>query len=223
MNQRLKAIAAKIDAMSLRERVMMFCAGAASIVFLLYSMMLNPLYARQTVLRAQISQQQNIIAGINTEITAAVQAYAADPDQANRVQLNAVQADSAALGASLRAMQGGLIAPERIAPLLESILKSNGRLRMVGLKTLPVTLLDGTPANAPAKPEAAKLPLLYRHGVEVAVRGNYLDMVDYMDALEAMPARLFWGKANLEVEAYPNARLTLTLYTLSLDEKWMTL
>ncbi len=38
-----------------------------------------------------------------------------------------------------------------------------------------------------------------------------------------MPTQLFWGKAKLEVEEYPNARLTLTLYTLSLDQKWMTL
>jgi MSHA biogenesis protein MshJ len=48
-------------------------------------------------------------------------------------------------------------------------------------------------------------------------------MVNYMDALEGMPVQLFWGKAQLEVEAYPDARLSLTLYTLSLDKKWMTL
>jgi MSHA biogenesis protein MshJ len=55
------------------------------------------------------------------------------------------------------------------------------------------------------------------------VRGSYLDMVDYMTALESLPTQLFWGKAQLEVEDYPSVRLTLTLYTLSLDEKWMKL
>jgi MSHA biogenesis protein MshJ len=65
--------------------------------------------------------------------------------------------------------------------------------------------------------------LLYRHGVEVTVRGNYLDMVDYMSALEAMPTRLFWGQAQLDVEEYPASRMTLTLYTLSLDRNWMKL
>ena len=85
-------------------------------------------------------------------------------------------------------------------------------------------------AGAPAAEDSAAAPgqapapaLLYRHGVEVTVRGNYLDMIDYMSALEAMPTRLFWGRAQLDVEAYPAARLTLTLYTLSLDRKWMKL
>jgi MSHA biogenesis protein MshJ len=88
---------------------------------------------------------------------------------------------------------------------------------------------QAAPAPSPAAPgTAAPAPaptteLLYRHGVEVTVRGNYLDMVDYMSALEAMPTRLFWGRAQLDVEAYPAARLTLTLYTLSLDRKWMKL
>ena len=70
---------------------------------------------------------------------------------------------------------------------------------------------------------SADVPLLYRHGVEVTVRGNYLDMVDYMSALDAMPTRMFWGRAQLDVETYPAARLTLTLHTLSLDRQWMKL
>ena len=65
--------------------------------------------------------------------------------------------------------------------------------------------------------------LLYRHGVELTVRGNYLDMVDYMSTLDAMPTRMFWGRAQLDVETYPTARLTLTLHTLSLDRQWMKL
>jgi MSHA biogenesis protein MshJ len=87
----------------------------------------------------------------------------------------------------------------------------------VGESAMPVA------APAPAAVAAAAPPLLYRHGVEVTVRGNYLDMVNYMDALESMPTQLFWGRAQLEVEEYPSSRLTLTLYTLSLDQKWMKL
>jgi MSHA biogenesis protein MshJ len=55
------------------------------------------------------------------------------------------------------------------------------------------------------------------------VRGNYLDMIDYMNALETLPTQLFWGGAQLVVEEYPTSRLTLTLYTLSLDPKWLKL
>ena len=44
-----------------------------------------------------------------------------------------------------------------------------------------------------------------------------------MQALQTMPTQVFWGKARLEADAYPVARLTLTLYTLGLDDTWMAL
>lgn len=230
MKAQLLKLQAKIDAMSMRERAMVFAAAAAAIVFMLYALLLDPLFVRQKILRDQISQQQNNMQGIDAEITATVQAHAIDPDQPNRARLAAIRAASDKLSASLRTMHNSLVPPERIAPLLETILKANTRLRLVSMKSLPVSpLIGGALDGDPAAPEAAPATpaqagrAIYRHGVELTVRGNYLDMVNYMDALEAMPTQLFWGKARLDVEDYPNARLTLRLYTLSLDKKWMKL
>ena len=230
MKQFIQLVAGRIDALTLRERAMLFAGAAAAIVFLLYALFLNPLLARQKALRAELAQQQDSIAAIDRQIGQQMQAYALDPDAAARQRLAALGADAERLSASLRAMQKGLVAPERIAPLLETILKSNGKLQLVSLKTLPVSPVSAaaTPASvaaAPpgAAPAVAPEALLYRHGVELAVRGNYLDMVAYLEALEAMPTQLFWGRADLQVEQYPNARLTLTLYTLSLDRKWIKL
>jgi MSHA biogenesis protein MshJ len=266
MKERVSALRAKLDAMSVRERVMVFGAAVALVTFVLHSLLLGPLLKRQGELRAQIEQQQASMSAIDAEITAQVRGYVIDPDQDSRAHLVALQADAEALRQNLRAMQSGLIEPERVAPLIETMLKANGRLQLVALKTLPMTVLNAAapgaaapagvapaPAPAPTQPgdlkaiqpglaalvnppaPAAALPaaaatpaakpqaLLYRHGVQVTVRGNYLDMVDYLGTLEAMPSRLFWGSAELKVEQYPDARLTLTVYTLSLDEKWMKL
>jgi len=75
----------------------------------------------------------------------------------------------------------------------------------------------------PAGPAAAPAPLLFRHGVQLVLQGSYLEMIGYLEALEAMPTQLFWGAAVLDADQYPQARLTLTLYTLSLDQKWIAL
>ena len=58
-------------------------------------------------------------------------------------------------------------------------------------------------------------------GVEIVVQGNYLDMLKYLTDLESMPWQVFWGKASLAVNEYPTATLTLTIYTLSMDKRWM--
>ncbi len=223
--------AARIDALSQRERIMSFVATAAALAFVGYVGLIGPLLDKQARLRSQVLQQQNNIAGINEQIADKLREAAADPDAPVRARLAAVRDESGRLGDNLRAMQQGLVAPERVAPLLESILRANGRLKMVSVRTLPVEPLSGIGAKKAtpdpvAAVEAKTKPgreLLYRHGVELTVRGSYLDMVDYMTTLEKLPTQLFWGKAQLEVEEYPSVRLTLTLYTLSLDEKWMKL
>lgn len=239
MKARILELMARIDALTLRERGLLFAAAAAVILFIGHSAVLGPLYREQDALREQIDQQQNKLIGIDGEIAARVQAYQVDPDAPAREKLQAIRQETAALGDSLLAMEHGLVPPERMAPLVDTILRANARLKLVSMRTLPVESMSSLGAqgaavaptgaapaalDAPAAAGQAPVPvLLYRHGVEVTVRGNYLDMVDYMSALEAMPTRLFWGRAQLDVEAYPAARLTLTLYTLSLDRKWMKL
>lgn len=228
IKQRVLQLAARIDALSLRERGMVFGATIAVLVFAGHTFVLAPQDAKQAALRTQIEQQQAASTAIDGEITARVEASRIDPDAQSRTRLNTMQQEMGQLGSELLALEHGLVPPERMGPLVEGILRANGRLKLVSMRTLPAEPLaaPGAASAAPAAPAPAAggdVPLLYRHGVEVTVRGNYLDMVDYMSTLDAMPTRMFWGRAQLDVETYPTARLTLTLHTLSLDRQWMKL
>jgi MSHA biogenesis protein MshJ len=224
-------LAARIDRATLRQRIGLFLACAAVVLYMLFMLAFDPLLREQARLRAQMAQQRAAMAGIDTQITTLVDAFARDPDTASRQRLATARAETRTLGDSLASMQKGLVAPEQMAPLLQTILRANGRLQLVALATLPVTAVGGPPPSAvsaaAAPVAAAPAPpvtgLLYRHGVQVTVRGSYGDMIDYMAALERLPTQLFWGQAQLAVEDYPRTQVTLTLYTLSLDSKWMKL
>lgn len=234
--QQWTKLSTKLDAMTLRERAMVFAAVVAAILFLLYTVSLEPLLNKQKLLRGQIKQQQNQVTGIDLEISAMAQGFIVDPDVATREKLQAVRHEIDTTSAGLMAVQKGLVAPNKIAPLLEQLLRGNGKLKLMSMKTLPVAGLNEAvlpaapaPAASPAPTQAAAKAtpkpreLLYRHGVEIVLQGSYLDMISYMEALESLPVQLFWGKAKLDAQQYPNSRLTLTLYTLSLDQKWMKL
>lgn len=229
-------LSTRLDAMTLRERAMVFAAVVASVLFLLYTVSVEPLLNKQKLLRLQVKQQQNQISGIDNEIAAMAQGFVVDPDAATREKLKALRHEIDTTSEGLMAVQKGLVAPDKIAPLLDHLLRGNGKLKLMSMKTLPVTGLNealqpavaanaAPAAGAPAPAEPAPKPreLLYRHGVEIVLQGSYLDMVSYMEALERLPVQLFWGKARLDAQQYPNSRLTLTLYTLSLDPKWMKL
>ncbi|TCS39082.1 MSHA biogenesis protein MshJ [Paucimonas lemoignei] len=242
MKQQWLKLASRIDALSLRERCIIFAAVAFALVSLLNIFVLEPQFAKQTQLSQQIKQDQAKMIVMRAQISQMLKSRTEDPDAADRAQLQQLKQQVAQLNDSLSAMQKGLVPPERMSALLEDILKRDGSLRLMSLKTLPVANIteavdapaknaagNVAPAGAAAAPAAGKQPeapadaLIYRHGVELVVRGSYPDMVRYMAQLETMPMQVFWGKAHLEVEAHPVATLSLTLYTLSLDKKWLNL
>ncbi|HEX8406325.1 MAG TPA: hypothetical protein VF670_17010, partial [Duganella sp.] len=220
LQQQWIKLSTKLDAMTLRERALVFVAVTASILFLMYTVAVAPMLARQKLLLAQIKQQQNQTAAIDMEIMARAQGFIIDPDAPVRGQLQSARTEIDRISAGLLAVQKGLVAPERIAPLLENLLRGHGKLRLMALKTLPVAgmteamALSAEPAppagavpvaqviqpgqpsqpGQPAQPATKPRELLYRHGVEIVLQGSYLDMVTYMDALEALPVQLFWGR-----------------------------
>ncbi|MBW3512343.1 type II secretion system protein GspM [Janthinobacterium sp. NKUCC06_STL] len=223
----LKKWATAFDALSLRERLMVFGAGAAAVLFVFYFMSFNPLLAKRAALEASIAQKQSLLTATDKEIELTMLAHATDPDQEARARLVALQAETASLAQALREKQHGLVAPERMVTLLEHLLRQHAGLRVVSLKTLPASAVGARQADAAngdaAAKAAAPAPLLHQHGVEVVLQGSYADMVQYMQALQAMPTRVFWGAAHLDAASYPNATLTLTLHTLSMDDTWIAL
>ena len=236
MKHNLQPFILKIDAMSLRERIMIFVGAALTLILLFNSLLFNPQFDRQKLMSLQIQTNQSKIAVLQTAIQERVRSRAFDPDVINSDRLKSLQKQSQQLHSKLLGLNSVLVKPENMTSLLEDILKRNGALRLISLNTLPVSTLNNPNPNeekiSSEKPPitgAKTVPVIsigsgiYKHGVEIVIQGKYLDMMHYMSALEAMPWQLFWGKATMQIDTYPDATLSLTLFTLSLDEKWLNL
>jgi MSHA biogenesis protein MshJ len=241
----------KIDGLSARERMLVFAAMVSLLIAVLQIGVLAPLHVKQANLAQQILDQRNKIASIDAETLKKLRAFATNPDLAARNRLHELTQQPQQLSAELRTMESTLVAPEKVVPLLESILKANGRLQLLSLKSLPrapmpasaaanvaatATATATTAAVAPAVtavPVGAAAPLvggaaasaaaiIYQHAVEIVVLGPYPDLLAYLTALDKLPVKLYWGNADL-VATYPDSRLTFTVYTLSLDQTWIKL
>lgn len=243
MNQIWQRISSKIDALGLRERVFIFLMAVVILIALVNTTVLSQEFAKETELSQQVAQDQSQIAGIQAEIRAKLANYDANPDAAKLAKLAELKQKSAQMRAALQDMQKGLVSPDRMSTLLADILKQNGKLRLVSLRTIPVSGLtepepgekaetDKSAAEKSAQkladakdgtPNAGLGNVVYKHGVEIVIEGDYPEMVKYMTALEAMPWQLFWGKAKLSADDSPKRTLTLTLYTLSLEKKWLNI
>lgn len=239
MKQQLQKYVQKIDALSLRERVIIFAMLAILFITVLNAAFFDRQFARQKQLSAQVTQQQAQIQQIRAEIQQVVHSEK-DPDEDNRARLQELKQQSAQMQTVLLDMQKGLVSPDKMPVLLEDILRRDRKLRLLSLKTLaPVDLNDSNavplkatqdnalavaaPATKNIGETQSGVGAVYKHGVEIVLQGQYLDLLEYISALEAMPWQLFWGKAQLNANEHPNATLTLTLFTMSLDKKWLNL
>ena len=228
MKQYWQRAVLKIDALTLRERAIIFAMAALVVVTLVNQLLLDPLFRQQKILSQQMKQDQAKAVEIQIQIQQQVRMQAADLDAANRERLDQLTRQSEQMQGELNALQKALVSAERMPALLEELLKRNGKLRLVSLKTiLPTNLLEGATQQTPAKEKAESVsvpvPAVYKHGVEIVVQGGYADMVAYMTELQSMPWQVFWAKAELDAKEYPKAQLTLVLYTLSLEKRWLNI
>ena len=218
--------------MSLRERAMTFAAAAFVVIALVNTILLDPLLVRQKALSAQVVQQQEKMKELQAQMQGLLQAKRDDEHSPLRIRLAQLKQQLQEQDGYLQSRRDRLVVPNKMAELLEQVLKKNSKLQLVGLKTLPVGFLipPATGTAAPAVTANASggqkqqdmQKQIFKHGVQITVRGGYLDLLQYLTALEKLPAQMFWGEVSLSVDQYPESVLTLTLYTLSLDKTWLT-
>ena len=149
LRARWDALALRIDAMTVRERVLIF--GAISVVFLVLvnALLLDPLALRDKAVQQQMHQTQEKTALLNAQLQALMARANEDPDAALQTRLQALREQAERSGKTLTDIQSGLVPPQRMTAMLEDILRRNHALHLVALKTLPVTgLLEPTAAAA---------------------------------------------------------------------------
>jgi MSHA biogenesis protein MshJ len=221
----------RMEAASLRERLMIFAAAAVAVIALASSVLIEPELAKQRRLARDVEQRQGEIRKMQEQLQQMALARQADPDQATRKRIDTLRVRAAELDVKLKEEQRKFVSHERIGALLEELLGRNRRLQLVDMRTLPVAAIDPAapsqkpPAEKPGAEKPAARPTapgtIYRHGVEITISGTYLDLLNYLRDLEKLPSQMYWGKLELAVAAHPRVTLKLSVYTMSLDLAWL--
>ena len=228
MKQLWEKISLKLAAMTRRERLLVFATVFILFASLINTLLLEPALAKQKLLRSQLLEQQEKVNAVQAQIAAIQQINSPNANSPQRMQLNRIKQDIAEGYAFLQSSREKLVLPEKMAEHLRQLLNRNIQLQLVALQTLPVTPLleqapdkDAVQGKDAAQVKGAQEQQVFKHGVQMTLRGNYLDLLQYVSALEKLPQQMFWAKAQLSVTKYPAAELTLILYTLSLDKTWL--
>ena len=213
MIERLRALQIWFEGLAPRQRFVLIGATAFGVVLLaeLFSwadgrQRFDSVSSQLVSLRAEHSALENQLYELD-------QSDALDPDAAARRQLEQLDGEIAAIDESLRVNTLQILTPDQARSVFRDVIENVRGIDFLGQQTEPPTSLVNSAQE--------DLPALFRHGLVIDLEGDYLALLDYTEALEALPWSFYW--LGLEVEAYEPGprRFRLHLYTVSLREEWI--
>jgi MSHA biogenesis protein MshJ len=241
MNLRLQTLRARYQSLSRRERLLAIGAGLVLTLGIGDVALIEPALRERSLLTRQLASHQTE----RNELARALNVKPADRNAGQRAQLAALEAELRDADRDFADIRNGLVQPQHMGSLLQSLLTEHRGLKLIGLKSLPVTPVSGaaaegsrkaaasndatsaatvrTTSNSAAANPAADETWLFRHGVQITVQGRYADMRSYLQALEDLPRRVHWGDVSIDARRHAESTMTVTLYTVSLEKSWWVL
>jgi MSHA biogenesis protein MshJ len=180
--------ARRIDALTLRERAIMFVSMAVALVAAFDQLVLSPRMAEQKALATQIRQGTRELDGLRAQLASG---RIDGPGAQLARELAELRARQQQLDQTLAQLQGGSAGGTQLPELLERVLRRHERLTLVRLATVKAPG-NGSPGSATeSKHQAAQMP------VQLALRGSYPDLTQYLADTEAALPGLRWGEVTL--------------------------
>lgn len=216
LKNQFQGFATRIDAMSIRERALIFITVLVALYFLAVNILFGPLNSQNDRLQQQIELKRQETQALEAQVQA-VASTGEEPDGAKRRKITALKESLNNMDAELVRVTTGLVPPKEMARLIEQMLLKNRGLQVMKVESIPAAaLLEETGS-------AVSGTMVYKHGMLIEFKGGYLDILRYLKSLEALPWKVFWGQVTLKTEKYPESRVSLLIYTLSTHEAWIGL
>lgn len=212
-----KKQSARIDALSLRERVFLFLAVMAVCLALADLVWLEPAKRVHRQLNQRFDTQSTDLQKSRAELNAV--ATPLDTSKALKNEIAAAKTRLDEVNKSIKDVLPTTTQSTPLAQVLVHVLRRHEGLTLVSTAALfPEAAVAGAAqANLAAGPDAVELPQgLTRQGVELTVSGSYPDLTRYVQTLEKLLPHVRWGTMRLKSEKLP-PELTLQLYLIGVE------
>lgn len=218
LQSQFKVLTDRIDAMSLRERALIFITLLVALYFIAVNVIFGPISLEKDQLQKQINQKREEARVMEVQVQSVLSAGGQDPQLAKQKKIAALLENLKNMDVSLQKVTAGLVPPKEMARLVEQMLLKNRGLKVIKLESLPATpLLEKTGESGGKTVEG----MVYKHGMRIEFKGGYMDTLHYLKSLEALPWKVFWGQVALSAEKYPDSKVNLLIYTLSTHQGWI--
>ena len=218
LKTQFKGFTDRIDAMSLRERGLIFVTLLVALYLVAVNVLFGPVNADKDRLQKQVNQLHEETQLLELQVQGIVSGGENDPEATKRKKIAALQENLKTMDVALGRVTAGLVPPKEMTKLVEQMLLKNRGLEVIKVESLLSTpLLEGA---AESGPEGS---MVYKHGMRIELKGNYLDILRYLKSLEGLEWKVFWGQVTFQTEKFPTSKVSLLIYTLSTHQGWIGL
>lgn len=213
MKAMLNKLGQKFDLLSQRERGLITVAVLV-LLGMLGFMPLESLWKNHTKVSQQLKtlEQENSISA--QQIDLYQQRLAMDPNQDYQQRLNLLLQQNQDIDTQLHGQMVDMVPADYMPELLSQLL---GQIQ--GIKLLKFSSIAPVPLLAVG--EEKKLNL-YSHGIRMSLEGDYFSVLRFVEAVEAMPDKLYWKRLDYQVADYPKGSIDIELYTLSINKDFIS-
>lgn len=225
---RLKQLQQRIDELNIKERGLIMLAAILCCYMLWDSYLIMPQAEETRQMQGRITNLNKQILALRQQSAAIVTRSSEDPDAENKKKLEQLKDQHSIADKALNEATEHLIPSELMSRVLEDVLLKSSNLRFVSMKGLGVTPLiqpgeagDSRATTTQSDKEEKTVIGAFKHGLQISFEGEYMDVLAYLQALEALDWSFFWHSVDYKVGEYPRATVTVTVYTLSLQDGWI--
>ncbi|MCR9093944.1 MAG: type II secretion system protein M [bacterium] len=211
----------KFQALTTRERAVVGIGAVAVLVLFFDNVLIQPA-------EAEIKRAEQLSRSIRQEIESleekreTLDRVELSPDEiAWRQRRQVLEGALESVNRDIASEVSELVPPEDVVSVLEAMLRSSDGLELVRVASETPHRV-GSGALDEAEPSVLDATTsLYRHGMHVELVGDFASTVEYLERVERARWHLLWDRLEYEVIAYPHARITIDLHTLSEVEEWI--
>ena len=222
MNKQIAMLGEKIEALSLRERVLVVISASALLIFLWWSLFAAPLRAETQQLRQLNQSLQTEVATLKTTTRDLRQRMAQGVHEKEKIKLQQLQQELEQVNQRLQQKTRALIEPDEMFELMQQMLFAESKLKLTEIKRKAVLPLF-TAQEGAQDGESSSQPGIYRHVMKIGFDGRYRDVLNYVKKLESLQWKLVWDHIELRTIEYPKIHIEIEISTLSDNQSWVGL
>ncbi|MCH8501216.1 MAG: type II secretion system protein M [Aliidiomarina sp.] len=192
-----------------REQYLLSVVAIGLVTWLGYLLLVEPSMLKTSQVERQIGQVQTQISNIQQQVTVLQAQLENNPNQQLNERQRQLETRNRRVTEQLSSLVN-FVEPEQLLHWMRALIVGTD-----GNQPHSITILSfDTEAPIPFGEGAAQGSIL-QHNVTIELSGSYFAIRDYLRRVQEAPVGFYWQELDYRVDAYPNAHVTLRLFTLS--------